>query len=427
MSYSNTLTFAREKDAQDVLKDFRNRFLFPQHNGKNVLYFTGNSLGLEPKQAKEALLQELDDWAKYGVEGHFQARHPWFSYHEMFKQPAANIVGALPHEVTAMNTLTTNLHLLLVSFYRPTKQRYKIICEQKAFPSDQYALESQVKFHGYSPEDAIIEIAPREGEHLIRREDILQAIEEHGNELALVLLGGVNYYTGQLFDMQEITRSAHQVGALAGFDLAHAAGNVRLQLHDWQVDFAVWCSYKYLNAGPGSVSGIFVHEKHGNNPDLPRFAGWWGNNPDTRFLMQPGFVPAQGADGWMLSNAPVFSMAVYKVSLDMFNEAGMDALLAKQRELTGFLEFIINDISARYNNCDFEIITPQNPAERGCQLSVLTHGQGKRLFDYLMQNGVIADWREPNVIRMAPVPMYNSFEDVWQFGQILEAGLQQGF
>jgi len=345
----------------------------------------------------------------------------------MFKQPAANIVGALPQEVTAMNTLTTNLHLLMVSFYLPTKQRYKIICEQKAFPSDQYALESQVKFHGYSPEDAIIEIAPREGEHLIRREDILQAIEEHGNELALVLLGGVNYYTGQLFDMQEITRAVHQVGALAGFDLAHAAGNVRLQLHDWQVDFAVWCSYKYLNAGPGSVSGIFVHEKHGNNPDLLRFAGWWGNNPDTRFLMQSGFTPAQGADGWMLSNAPVFSMAVYKVSLDMFNEAGMDALLSKQRELTGFLEFIINDISARYNNCDFEIITPQNPAERGCQLSVLTHGQGKRLFDYLIQNGVIADWREPNVIRIAPVPMYNSFEDVWQFGQILESGLQQGF
>ncbi len=427
MSYQNTLAFAREKDSQDTLKDFRNRFLFPQHNGKNAIYFTGNSLGLEPKQAKEALLQELDDWAKYGVEGHFQARHPWFSYHEMFKQPAANIVGALPQEVTAMNTLTTNLHLLMVSFYRPTKQRYKIICEQKAFPSDQYALESQVKFHGYSPEDAIIEIAPREGEHLIRREDILQAIEEHGNELALVLLGGVNYYTGQLFDMQEITRTAHRVGALAGFDLAHAAGNVRLQLHDWEVDFAVWCSYKYLNAGPGSVSGIFVHEKHGNNTDLPRFAGWWGNNPDTRFLMQPGFTPAQGADGWMLSNAPVFSMAVYKVSLDMFNEAGMDTLLAKQRELTGFLEFIIKDISARYNNCDFEIITPENPEERGCQLSVLTHGQGKRLFDYLMQNGVIADWREPNVIRMAPVPMYNSFEDVWQFGQILEAGLQQGF
>tara|TARA_Y100000589_G_scaffold328039_1_gene371249 strand:- start:75513 stop:76796 length:1284 start_codon:yes stop_codon:yes gene_type:complete len=427
MHYQNTLAFAKQADENDVLKNFRNEFLFPQHNGENVIYFTGNSLGLEPKNAKEALLTELEDWAKYGVEGHFHARHPWFSYHEMFKQPSANIVGALPEEVTAMNTLTTNLHLLMVSFYRPTKQRFKIICEKKAFPSDQYALESQVKYHGFNPDEAIIEVAPREGEHTIREEDILQTIEQHADEVALVLFGGVNYYTGQLFDMEEITKTAHKAGALAGFDLAHAAGNVELKLHDWQVDFAVWCSYKYLNSGPGSVSGIFVHQKHGNNPDLPRFAGWWGNDPKTRFLMEPGFVPAQGADGWMLSNAPVFSMAVYKVSLDMFNQAGMENLLAKQKQLTGYLEYILQDISARYDNCDLEIITPKEKSKRGCQLSVFTHGQGKKLFDYLMQNGVIADWREPNVIRMAPVPMYNSFEDVYKFGQILEKGLQKNF
>ena len=407
-------------DAQDPLKDFRGEFHIPKYKGKESIYFTGNSLGAQPKKAAEALQQELEDWKEFGVEGHFHAKNPWMPYHEMFVAPLANLVGAEETEVAAMNGLTTNLHLLMVSFYRPEGGRYKILCEGKAFPSDQYALESQVRFHGYAPEDAIVELFPREGEHHLRTEDVLAKIEELGDSLALLMIGGVNYYTGQVFEMKTITASAKAQGANVGWDLAHGVGNIKLHLHDWDVDFAAWCSYKYMNSGPGSVSGIFVHEKHHSNKDLPRFAGWWGHNKDRRFLMEKGFDPIESAEAWQLSNAPVLAMAVHKASLDIFMEAGMDNLIEKSKKLTAYLDFVIRDISARSEQCDFEIITPEN---RGCQLSILAHGQGRTLFDKLTEAGVIADWREPNVIRIAPVPLYNSFEDVYRFGQALEASL----
>ncbi len=411
---------AKELDQNDALSAYRDRFSMPDFTDHACIYFTGNSLGLKPKVVDNYIKQELNDWSKYGVEGHFHAKNPWFSYHEILTEQAARIVGAKNKEVVITHSLTTNLHLLMVSFYRPTKGRYKILCEAKAFPSDQYALESQVKFHGYAPDDAIIEVAPRDGEHLIRHEDILDAIEANKADLALVMIGGVNYYSGQLFDMESITRAGHEAGALVGFDLAHAAGNVILKLHEWQVDFAAWCSYKYLNSGPGGVSGMFVHEKHANSPKLPRFAGWWGYDKSTRFQMEPGFVPMEGAEGWQLSNAPVISMAAHKASLDIFDEVGMEKLRAKSDDLTAYLEFCIEKVSNENANCNFEIITPKNLAERGAQLSILCHGKGKELFDYLSDNGVVADWREPNVIRVAPVPLYNSFEDVYQFAKLLE-------
>lgn len=423
MDYRFTESFAREADENDPLHHFRNQFFIPEHKGEETVYFTGNSLGLQPKAAKSALEQELNDWAKYGVEGHFDAKNPWFSYHEMFAAPLAKLVGAKPTEVVAMNGLTTNLHLLMVSFYRPTEKRFKIICEGKAFPSDQYALESQVRFHGFQPDKAIVEVFPREGEHTIRKEDFIKAIEETGDELALVMIGGVNYYTGQLHNIKEITAAGHAVGAMVGWDLAHAAGNVELHLHDDNVDFAAWCSYKYLNSGPGSISGVFIHEKHCQNTDLIRFAGWWGHDKETRFLMEKGFQPMKTAEAWQLSNAPVLAMAVHKASLDLFEEAGLSNLRAKAEKLTGFLEFVIHEISASKENVNFEIITPRNPEERGCQLSILAHGQGKSLFNKLTEAGVIADWREPNVIRIAPVPLYNSFMDVYRFGKILEQAL----
>ena len=422
----NSVDFARKLDQEDPLKNYRDRFYFPQHKNEDVVYFTGNSLGLQPKSVKEYLQQELDDWAKYGVEGHFEAKNPWFSYHELLTPKVAKIVGAVESEVVVTHSLTTNLHLLMVSFYRPNEKRYKILCERKAFPSDQYALESQVKFHGYRPEDAIIEVGPREGEHLIRHEDILDTIEKNADELALVMIGGVNYYTGQLFNMEAITKAGHDVGATVGFDLAHAAGNVPLKLHDWGVDFAAWCSYKYLNSSPGGVSGIFVHERHANKPDLPRFAGWWGYDKDARFQMEPGFVPMKGAEGWQLSNAPILGMAAHLSSLDIFDEVGMNALREKSIALTAYLEEIIEDISRRKRDqCAFEIITPRNHEERGAQLSILAHGQGRKMFDALTEQGVIADWREPNVIRIAPVPLYNSFEDVYRFGQYLEKAISE--
>lgn len=419
--FKNELGFAQNEDKQDSLREYRSDFFIPQHQGSDSIYFTGNSLGLQPKKTKEIIETELNDWAKYGVEGHFHAKHPWYSYHEMFSEPLARIVGAKPSEIVAMNGLTVNLHLLMVSFYRPTKNRFKIICEEKAFPSDQYALESQVKFHGFDPKEAIIEVSPREGKHTIEHEDILSAIKEHGSELAMLMIGGVNYYSGQLFDMSAICQAAHKEGATVGFDLAHAAGNVKLKLHDWDVDFAAWCSYKYMNSGPGSVAGIFVHEKHEYNNDLPRFAGWWGYNKEDRFKMKPGFDPIKGAEGWQLSNAPVFSMAIHKVSLDLFEKAGIENLIAKSKKLTAYLEFVIMDVSDEKEDVNFEIITPSDPNERGCQLSILCHGKGKPLFDRLTDNGVFADWREPNVIRIAPVPLYNSFEDVFKFGQILNS------
>lgn len=423
MTFQNTLEFAQQLDAQDELKNYRNEFIFPQHEGKNVIYFTGNSLGLQPKSAKKYVDDVMNDWANLAVEGHFYAEKPWWDYQERFAEPLSKIVGAKPSEITVMNTLTVNLHLLMVSFYRPTKTRYKIICEEKAFPSDQYMFQSQVTHHGYKPEDAIIEIKRREGEHNIRLEDILAKIEEVGDELALVLFGGVNYYTGQVFDMKTITETGHKVGANVGFDLAHAAGNINLELHDWNVDFAAWCSYKYMNSGPGNASGCFVHEKH-HHADLPRFAGWWGNKKENRFKMEPTFNPTIGADGWQVSNLPVLSLAPYLASAEMFAEVGMKKLIKKRNQITAYLEFILHEIDNEIDGTEFEIITPSNQEERACQLSVFLHGQGRSLFDYLMKNGVITDWREPNVIRLAPVPLYTSYEDMYEFGQRLKQGIQ---
>lgn len=422
MTFQNTLQFAQQLDAQDELKNYRNEFIFPQHNGKNVIYFTGNSLGLQPKRTKKYIDEVMNDWATHAVEGHFYVQKPWWDYHERFAAPLSKIVGAKPSEVTVMNTLTVNLHLLMVSFYRPTAKRYKIICEEKAFPSDQYMFQSQVHFHGYKPEDAIVEIKRREGENNIRLEDILAKIEEVGDELALVLFGGVNYYTGQVFDMKTITQAGHKAGAKVGFDLAHAAGNIKLQLHDWNVDFAAWCSYKYMNSGPGNASGCFVHEKHHHDNDLPRFAGWWGHNKERRFKMEPTFDPVHGADGWQISNLPILSLAPYLASVEMFDEIGMDKLIQKRDNITAYLEFILHEIDKEVDST-FEIITPSNPDERACQLSVFLHGEGRSLFDYLMKNGVITDWREPNVIRLAPVPLYCSYEDMYHFGQILKQGI----
>ena len=422
MTFENTLEFAQQLDSQDKLNKYQQEFIFPKVNDKKVIYFTGNSLGLQPKRTKAYVDEVMNDWGNLAVEGHFYAEKPWWDYHERFANPLSKLVGALPTEVTVMNTLTVNLHLLMVSFYRPTKSRYKIICEEKAFPSDQYMFQSQVHFHGYKTEDAIVEIKRRDGEHNIRLEDVLAKIEEVGEELALVLIGGVNYYTGQVFDMKTITAAGHKAGAYVGWDLAHAAGNVKLELHDWNVDFAAWCSYKYMNSGPGNASGCFVHEKHHQDADLPRFAGWWGHNKERRFKMEPTFDPVHGADGWQISNLPVLSLAPYLASVDMFDEIGMEALIEKRNLITSYLEFILQEIDKEVDST-FEIITPSNPAERASQLSVLLHGEGRSLFDYLMENGVITDWREPNVIRLAPVPLYTSFADMYEFGQILKRGI----
>jgi len=422
--YQNTLSFAQEKDKNDPLKKWRDEFHFPSFHEKPVIYFTGNSLGLQPKRTREYINLELDEWAKWGVEGHFDAKNPWFSYHELLTEKAAKIVGATQKEVVITHSLTTNLHLLMVSFYRPQGKRRKILCEGKAFPSDQYALQSQVKLHGFTPEEAIVEIFPREGEHLIRNEDIISKIHELGDELAMVMFGGLNYYTGQLFDMPAITEAGHKVGAKVGFDLAHAAGNVELFLHDWNVDFAAWCTYKYMNSSPGGVAGLFVHENHVSNEELLRFAGWWGHDKERRFLMEPSFKPIHSAESWQLSNAPVLGMAAHLASLAIFNEVGMKAISKKREDLTAYLEFVIGEISASSEHTSFEVITPKNPNERGSQLSILAHGQGKPLFDAITKEGVIADWREPNVIRIAPVPLYNSYEDCYRFGEILKNAIQ---
>ena len=414
-----TREFALQQDALDPIGRYREKFHFPDLGRANSVYFTGHSLGLQPKTARAAIEIELDDWARFGVDGHFEGRNPWYSYHELLTEPMARIVGAMPSEVVCMNTLTTNLHLLFVSFYRPADKRYKIISEGRMFPSDRYLLETQTRFHGHSPDDAIIEISPRSGEGTIREEDILAAIDEHANELALVFFGGVNYLTGQLFDMPKITEAAHAVGAIAGFDLAHAAGNVPLALHDWDIDFAAWCSYKYLNSGPGNAGAIFVHEKHGEDSELPRFGGWWGHDKNTRFKMDSGFRPMPGAEGWQLSNAPVFGMAVMKSSLDIFNEVGMTALREKSEKLTGYLEFVIQDLATEFPDAGISIITSDKPDERGSQLSLNFEGRDREMFDKLTAAGVIADFREPCMIRVAPVPLYNSFEDVHTFGQVL--------
>ena len=420
MTFQNTREFAQSLDAQDELRKYRDEFHFPHVNGKQVIYFTGNSLGLQPKRTKTYVDEVMNDWANLAVEGHFYADKPWWDYQERFAVPLSDIVGAKPTEVGVMNTLTVNLHLLMVSFYNPTPQKYKIICEEKAFPSDQYMFQSQVKFHGFDPKDAIVEIKRREGEANIRLEDILAKIDEVGNELALVLIGGVNYYTGQVFDMKTITVAGQKHGAYVGWDLAHAAGNIKLELHDWNVDFAAWCSYKYMNSGPGNASGFFVHEKHHNDKELKRFAGWYGHNKERRFKMAPDFDPVHGADGWQISNLPILSLAPYLASVEMFAAVGMDKLITKRNLITSYLEFILHEIDNELEGAEFEILTPSNQEERGCQLSVYLHGQGRELFDRLMKNGVITDWREPNVIRLAPAPFYCSFEDMYEFGQILK-------
>lgn len=414
MHVEHTLAFAQGLDKQDPLAAFRNEFHLLRKNGKPVVYLCGNSLGLQPKSARAAIDQELKDWAELGVEGHFDGKNPWMYYHHFLTEKAAKVVGALPKEVVVMNNLTANLHLMMVSFYRPTKTRYKIMMEVSAFPSDQYAMESQARFHGFDPDDAIIELKPRDGEYTLRTEDIIAQINEHRDDLAIVMMGGVNYYTGQAFDMATITKAAHAAGAVAGFDLAHAAGNLHLKLHEWDIDFAVWCTYKYLNSGPGGTSGVFVHERHAANPHLPRFAGWWGHDEATRFQMKKGFKPMEGAAGWQLSNAQIFPMAIHKASLELFEQAGMENLRKKSEQLTAYLEAVLKQFEQYLT-----VITPANPAERGCQLSVIVKENGKQLFDYLVENNIMPDWREPDVIRMSPVPMYNSFEDIYQIGETL--------
>jgi kynureninase len=415
-TFAPTREQAIQLDTADKLSHLRSAFHLPQHQGKDAIYLCGNSLGLQPKKTREYIEEDLKDWETLGVEGHLHGKHPWFYYHHFLEQPVARMAGASPLEVVVMNTLTVNLNLLMVSFYRPTTKRFKIIMEHMAFPSDQYAAEMQVRFHGFDPEQSIVEAIPREGEYHLRTEDIIALIESHQDELALVLLGGVNYYTGQFFDIPAITAAAHKAGAIAGFDLAHAAGNVPLHLHDWNVDFACWCTYKYLNSGPGGVSGIFIHERHAHNDQLPRFAGWWGNEEATRFQMKKGFHPQPGAAGWQQSNAQILPMAAHRAALELFDAAGMDALRAKSEQLSAYLLTLLQDMEGQ----PFTVITPEDPAARGCQVSLLTDNGGKALFDAITANGVIADWREPNVIRVAPVPMYNTFEDVWNFVNLLK-------
>lgn len=420
MNFENNLAFARSMDQQDPLREMRNEYLFPQHNGKPFIYLCGNSLGLQPKVAKEVLNVQLNNWQNLAVEGWFDGASPWMFYHKELKNLMAPIVGAKVTEVCPMNTLTVNLHLLMVSFYQPKAKKYKIIMEGGAFPSDQYAIESQVRFHGYDPADAIIEVKPREGEYTLRTEDILKSIKDNADEIALVLFGGINYFTGQWFDMPAITKAGHEIGAIVGFDLAHAAGNVPLQLHDWDIDFACWCSYKYQNAGPGGISGIFVHEKHFDDQSLHRFAGWWGYKEAQRFKMEKGFIPEAGADGWQVSCTQVMPMALYHASLQLFEKAGfIDALRNKSITLTSYLFYLINQVNKALGEEQFKIITPLNVEDRGAQVSIIAKANGKEIFDQLVANNVLGDWREPNVIRLSPVPMYNSFEDVFKTGELL--------
>lgn len=407
---------AASLDAADPLAPFRQRFHVPMQNGSPVLYFTGNSLGLQPSTTQQAVDQELEDWRIFGVEGHLHARNPWFSYHRMFQGPLAAIVGAKKHEVVAMNSLTVNLHLMMISFYQPTPTRFKILLAGGEFPSDRYAIESQIRLHGHDVEQAMIELQPAPGSHEITDEQIVAAIREHGESLALVMFSGVHYFSGQFFNLELVAREGRAVGASVGFDLAHAVGNVELKLHEWGPDFAVWCSYKYLNSGPGAVGGAFVHERHAGRPELVRLAGWWGNEESTRFQMAHGFEPTFGVDGWQLSNAPVLSMAAHKASLDIFAEAGMPTISAKRDQLTGLLEEVI--MAVLHGRKDIRIITPTQRHRRGAQLSVQFDANGRTIFEQLHARGVIVDWRHPNVIRIAPAPLYNTYTDVVKFGEI---------
>ena len=418
MTYQNSLDYAKQLDQEDPISYLRNQFHIPRDkHGKEWLYFTGNSLGLQPKITSKYIEQELDDWANFGVEGHFEAKNPWLSYHELLTDTMAKVVGAKPVEVVVMNTLTTNLHLLMVSFYQPSKTKYKIIIESDAFPSDRYAVQSQLSFHGFDPEEALIEWKPKEGKELLELEDLKSILDSQGDEVALLLIGGVNYYTGQYLDIKKIAELGHAKKCMVGIDLAHGAGNIQPNLHDSSIDFAAWCTYKYLNSGPGSLSGLFVHEKHAQRKDLPRFAGWWNHNKETRFNMRQPFDVMEGAEGWQLSNPPILSMAAIKASLDIFEKVGMNALVKKSKKLTGFFEYLVNEIASD----TIKIITPTNPNERGCQLSLQVKNADKNLHKKLTENNIITDWREPDVIRCAPVPMYTSFEDVYHMVTILES------
>ena len=403
--------FAIATDERDPLKGFRERFLFPKLAGGDCIYLCGHSLGLQPKTAAAYIEQELKDWADLGVEGHFHAKNPWMPYHRLLTEQTAELVGAMPLEVVVMNSLTVNLHLMMVSFYRPTRERHKIVVERGAFPSDQYAVKSQIHFHGFDPATSLIELTPRPGESCLRHEDIVLLIESAGDDIALIMLGGVNYATGQAFDMERITRLGHARGCMVGYDLAHAAGNLPLKLHDWGPDFAVWCSYKYLNGGPGCVAGCFVHARHARAWDLPRFAGWWGHDEPSRFEMGPEFRAMSGADGWQLSNPSIVSLAVLRASMDIFREAGMERLRAKSVSLTSYLEFLLNQKASP----TFSIITPHEKEGRGAQLSIRLPQNGRALCERLAQAGVVGDWREPDTFRVAPVPLYNSYQDVFRF------------
>lgn len=416
MKYKNNIEFAQSLDNNDPFKEYRNKFHIPAgKEGIELIYFAGNSLGLQPKTVRQYVEQELLDWEKMGVEGHMFARNPWLPYHEFLTDQTAALVGALPEEVVNMNSLTVNLHLMMVSFYRPTPSRNKILIEANAFPSDHYAVQSQIKYHGYDPEESLVEMKPRPGEDIIRTEDILEKIENEGESIALIMFAGVNYYTGQAFEMEKITDAGHKKGCFVGFDLAHAAGNLKLDLHNWDCDFAVWCSYKYLNGGPGAIAGAFVNKRHLLDMTIPKFWGWWGQDKATRFLMDHDFRPIPTVESWQLSNPPILQLAALRASLDIFHEAGMDALREKSELLTGYMEYLVNE----NNNGNIEIITPENKTERGCQLSIRAKQNGKFLHKKLNNAGVICDWREPDVIRCAPVPLYNTFMDIWKFTEIL--------
>ncbi len=415
--YQNNLAFAKAQDEKDPLKSYREQFYIPVDKEDNeLIYMCGNSLGCQPKTVSHYLEQELNDWANLGVEGHFDAENPWMPYHEKLSEPMANIVGAKTSEVVIMNTLTTNLHLMMVSFYNPEPERHKIIIESDAFPSDKYAVESQIRQRGFDPETSLILWQPREGEELCRYDDLEALVHEHGDSIALLLIGNTNYYSGQFYPIKKITELGHNNGSKVGFDLAHGVGNIMPELHKNGPDFAVWCTYKYLNSGPGSLGGCFVHERHHNDPNIQRFTGWWGQNKDTRFNMRKGFDPISTAEGWQLSNPPILSMAAVKASLDIFAEAGMENLRAKSEKLTGYLEFLVNDL----NNAHISIITPSDPTQRGCQLSIQVKNADKKLHTKLTEAGVISDWREPDVIRVAPAPLYNSFEDVFEMVERLK-------
>jgi kynureninase len=417
MPHQFTLAHAKSLDENDSLKSFRDKFYIPFVGDKEGIYFLGNSLGLQPKTAQDEVLNIMENWANFGVEGFFMGDEPWLNYHKEITPLIADIVGAKTEEVVTMNHLTVNLHLMMITFYNPTASRYKIICEAKAFPSDQYAFASQVKLHGLNIEDCIIEVHPKAGTDLITTEDIVTTIKAHKDSVALVCFSGINYYTGQIFNIEEITAAAHHVGAYAGFDLAHAAGNINLQLHNWNVDFACWCNYKYLNSGPGAIAGAFVHEHHLQNKSLKRLEGWWGNDTNNRFKMERTFTPSPSAEAWQMSTAPMMLLAAHKASLNIFAEAGFDNLVAKSKLLSEYLFFVLNEINI---DNKFEILTPINPNERGCQVSITVHNNAKAIFDELMKNGIFADWREPNVIRVAAIPLYNTFEDIYFFGTIFQ-------